>query len=309
MSKEAFLQKNNVATLWDVIADEDIFKNHSVDVKNNILQIFSDNIKGFYNSESRNSKISLMEMNKKYIIMILNFIKTNFPNPTINKIVIHNDPVQVNNTELITIEERKKERQTDFESKLHLVEEEFRNAIKQPVPETPNFSDNVKEKPITEMERAIKEMLEQRNYEIEQINNQMHVKNDANAVDSLTQMNTVINSSNNSNNNNNNNNNNNINNNNNRKLKHIQIENLEHINEKQYPNKKHIQWYDEIKKDNIQLIIHNEDKEEQNIFAKLKPIPNDKHRIDILESNMKNINTKMDEINLRLNQMLNLISK
>jgi hypothetical protein len=312
MSKESFLNKNNVATLWDVIADEDIFKNHSTDVKSSILQIFSDNIKGFYNSESRNSKISLMEMNKKYIVMILNFIKTNYPSPTINKIVIHNEQVQLNNTELVTIEERKKERQNDFESKLQIAEEEFRNAIKQPLPETPNFSDNVKEKPITEMERAIKEMLEQRNYEIEQINNQTHLKN-ANVMDNITKINTINNA--------NHNTNHNANHNANRRLKHIQVDNVEYLNQKQSSNKKHIQWQDEINKDNkindnIQLIVEDynnndnndkDDTEEQNIFSKLKPITNDKNRIDILENQVKNINTKIDEINLRLNQMLNLL--
>ena len=40
MSKNVFLHKNNMATLWDVITDEDIFKKQTVDVKNNILQIF-----------------------------------------------------------------------------------------------------------------------------------------------------------------------------------------------------------------------------------------------------------------------------
>ena len=38
------------------------------------------------------------------------------------------------------------------------------------IPDTPIFNDNIDDKPITEMERAIKEMVEQRNYDMELIN-------------------------------------------------------------------------------------------------------------------------------------------
>ena len=107
------MDKQNIATLWDVISDEELFKTHNADVKNTILQLFSDNIKGFYNSESKNSKITLMEMNKKYILMVLNFIKTYYPKPSINKIVIKEE-IPLNNKDLITVEERKQERMTEI---------------------------------------------------------------------------------------------------------------------------------------------------------------------------------------------------
>jgi len=169
MSKSQFLEKVNVNMLWDVISDEELFKNHTTDIKNTILQLFSDNIKGFYASESKNPKLTLMEMNKKYIVMILNFIKTYYPVPTINKIVIKEE-IQMNNKDLITIEDRKKERLTEFDSKLQLVEEEFKSAMALPVPEIPKFTDNVTEEPIIDMEKAIKEIAQQRNYEIQEIN-------------------------------------------------------------------------------------------------------------------------------------------
>jgi hypothetical protein len=171
MSKSQFLDKSNVATLWEVISDEELFKSHTADVKNAILQLFSDNIKSFFNSESKNNKITLIEMNKKYILTILNFIKTYYPVPTLQKIVIKEE-IQPTQKEIITIEERKQERLSDFDAKLHLVEEEFKNAISRPIPETPNFSDNIKEQTIKEMEKAIQEITEQRNYEIQQITKQ-----------------------------------------------------------------------------------------------------------------------------------------
>jgi len=174
MSKTHFLDKANITTLWEVISDENIFKSHTADVKNAILQLFSDNIKGFYNSEIKNTKITLIEMNKKYILTILNFITTYYPAPTLQKIVIQEE-IQPTQKDVITIEERKQERLSEFDNKLHLAQEEFKNAITKPIPETPNFSDNIKEKPILEMEKAIQEITEQRNYEIQQITKQQPV--------------------------------------------------------------------------------------------------------------------------------------
>jgi hypothetical protein len=276
MSKSQFLEKSNINMLWDVIADEDIFKNHTTDIKNTILQLFSDNIKGFYNSESKNSKITLMEMNKKYILMILNFIKTYYPIPTMNKIVIKEE-IQLNNKDLFTIEERKKERLTEFDTKLQMVEEEFKNAMTLPVPEIPKFSDNVKEEPVIDMEKAIKEIAQQRNYEIQQINK----------INNLTQP-TQQNQPN-----------------------QTQQNNLEK-NNRTLENKKHIHWEDEEKKENVTINFEEdlEDMEEKDIFSKLKPnlkkqeTNNEEliNRIKYLEESIENLKKEMNEIKKNSNK-------
>ena len=79
MSIQTFLKKENVDTLWDVIVDEDIFKFLSRDVQGKVFQIFVENIKGFYEIE-RKTSTNLIDVNKKYILLILNYIiRSKFP--------------------------------------------------------------------------------------------------------------------------------------------------------------------------------------------------------------------------------------
>ena len=72
-----FLQKDNISMLWDVISDEDIFKFLTKDIQSKISNVFLNNINGFFETE-RTKTNNLIEMNKKYILLILNYIKSNF---------------------------------------------------------------------------------------------------------------------------------------------------------------------------------------------------------------------------------------
>ena len=74
-----FLNKENINTLWDVISDEEIFKFLSRDIQTKIYNLFSKNIKGFFELE-RNKTNNLIDCNKKYILLILNHIKKNYQN-------------------------------------------------------------------------------------------------------------------------------------------------------------------------------------------------------------------------------------
>jgi hypothetical protein len=168
MSNPGFLNKENVNMLWDVISDEDIFKHLSSDNKNKISQIFVDNLQGFNNSEK--NKNNLIDMNKKYIILILNFIKQQFIKNKVNKIQIHEELSPTNQKELITYEEIQNDKKTQFERDLNRRQEEFTNAMTIPVPPVPEFNDKFKEQPITEIEKMVKEIANQRNYDVEQIN-------------------------------------------------------------------------------------------------------------------------------------------
>jgi hypothetical protein len=150
-----FLTTNNKNVLWDVILD-------SVP-KNSLTQIsvlFNDNIQGFYNSEKSRGTTSLIEMNKKYIMLILNYIK----NPR-NKIVIHDNEKKT----AITVEEIKEDRRSQFDKDYSKIQDNFNSVMVPPTPPKPNFGD-IKDSPINEMESAIQKMTEQRNYDIEQIN-------------------------------------------------------------------------------------------------------------------------------------------
>ena len=172
MNTSFFLNNENVKVLWDVIIDEDIIKRQSREFHENILNLFRSNLKGFYDVESTKTT-SLVDMNKKYILLILNYankqIKQN-TKPEYKKIKILDEIPQKKVNELITYEEIQNDKRSQFDKDLNRRQEEFTNAMALPVPPVPKFNDKLEEGPITEIEKAIKELTSQRNYDVEQIN-------------------------------------------------------------------------------------------------------------------------------------------
>lgn len=170
-----FLSNENISMLWDVITDEDIFKYICKEDKRNqsiIYQIFKENLKTFYNIEIRNNT-SLIDMNKKYILATLNIIKQMINNKP-NRIKIHEEiPSNIQNN-LITFEEIQNEKISQFEKDLNRHKEEFTNYMSKNIPPVPEFKDDYENVPITEMERLIKEITAQRNYDVERIKNTIH---------------------------------------------------------------------------------------------------------------------------------------
>ena len=166
MNTSGFLLKENLEMLWDVISDEEIFKFLSRDIQSKIADLFSKNIKGFYDIE-RIKINNLIDLNKKYILLILNHIKKTYPYQP-NKIKIYDEvPIKEQH---ITAEEIQNERKTQFEKDLQERQQEFENSINVKVPPVPEFSDKYEDKPISEMDKILKEMTAKRNYDVEQIN-------------------------------------------------------------------------------------------------------------------------------------------
>lgn len=164
MSVHQFIQKDNVAMLWEVISDEENFKFLTRDVQAKVYQLFLNNIQGFFDNEKMKTN-SLVDINKKYILLILNHIKRNF-NMQPNKITIHQEPVK----ETITYEEIQNDRRSKFDRDFNRRQEEFEDAMTIKAPPVPEFADKETDRPIKEMDKILKEMQSQRNYEIEQIN-------------------------------------------------------------------------------------------------------------------------------------------
>lgn len=166
MATNTFLNKDNIKMLWDVISDEDIFKYLKLDSQDRISQMFANNLKGFYETEKVKTN-NVVDINKKYILLILNYIKKNFSPVVPNKIKISYEEPPIK--ELVTYEEIQNDRKSQFDRDLNRAQEEFTNSVTLKVPDVPNFSDNYKEAPITEMDKILKEMTAKRNYEVEQI--------------------------------------------------------------------------------------------------------------------------------------------
>ena len=172
MSVSLFNKKDNIKMLWDVVSDEDIFKFLTPDIQSKIYNLFLSNIQGFFEVE-RTKNNSLVDLNKKYILLILNHIKKTYPYQP-SKIKIHNEPPV---KELITYEEIQNDRKSQFEKDFSRRQEEFEDSMTIKQPPVPEFADKETDRPIKEMDKILKEMQAQRNYEVEQINRTYNTTN------------------------------------------------------------------------------------------------------------------------------------
>jgi len=287
MSLNQFTQQDNIKMLWDVITDEDIFRFLTPDIQQKIHQLFINNIKGFFEVEKTKIK-SIVDLNKKYIILILNYIRKTYPYQP-NKIKIYNEqPIK----ESITYEEIQNDRRTQFEIDLTKRQTEFENTMTIKAPPVPEFTDKQSDIPIKEMDKILKEMQSQRNYEVEQIN---RTYNSSNQVDNWLKPQETS-------------------------LKNEKL----HINEDpplQEKKNSRFKFLNELNteipitnnKKNVSFSNNNEvnifkeqdenDEEYDNIFSKLKKIDKnsenitlDEDRISKLERNYRELNEKMDKI-------------
>lgn len=290
MSVNQFIHKDNINMLWEVISDEEIFKYLSRDLQAKVSQVFLKNISGFYESE-RVVNNSLVLLNKKYVLLILNHIKSNYPIQP-SRIVIHNEPVK----ELITYEEIQNDRKSKFETDLTKKQEEFEDFMTVKPPPVPEFADKDMDTPIKEMDKILKEMQAQRNYEVEQINRNY---NNSSQVDNWLKPQETSLKLDKLNIDNNNEQVNKSNNKSNTKSKYInQFENVTTIDKKSTKN--NVSW-----NNNVEINTFDADDEEDgNIFLKLKKVTEVKpnvdtnltYRIERVERSIVDLNEKMDKI-------------
>jgi len=159
-----FLSDNNIKMLWEIILDDDIVVNKNRDEITQINKIFLSVAQQFYDKE-KNLHQTLIGMNKKFISVIVNILNQNFPKP--KPLVIHNEKETIP----ITAEEIQKSRENEFEQEFKRKQDEFTRAMSLPVPETPKFSDNARDEPISELDVIIKRTIAERNLEMQQITN------------------------------------------------------------------------------------------------------------------------------------------
>lgn len=309
MSSDDFLSKQNVKIIWDVLIDEDILKDKSKDIIAQTSTVFSKNIVPFYEIEKKNTN-NLIELNKKFITLIMNFVSKNFPNNQVHQRQIPQPQSQTSSKkELITYEDLQSDRQSEFEKELSKKQKEFTNFMTVQVPQTPNFSDNI-DAPLGEMEMEIKKMMAQRKYDLENIKsvNSDQVDNWLKPRETSLKSDKVPNVS--------------------PPLKYIKIDKND-INENIYRNdiielsspsaqKKQISWADDTQ-------THEN---ENSIFKKLKLLPhmlenenenqqvktndnflerNENSKIEHIEDNIKLINNKIEDINKKVSSILEIL--
>ena len=312
MNISSFLTQSNISMIWDVISDEDIFKFLSRDIQLKISEVFTNNLKGFYENEVLKKNNSLIDLNKKYIILMLSFIKQNYPQQP-NKITILEEISPTNQQNLITYEEIHSDRKSQFDKELFKRQEEFTSAMTLKVPPVPDFNDKHDNMPITEMEKIIKEMTAQRNYDVEEINRgfnsqiqddnwlkpqETSIKNEKLQSPFSQSQDTNINT--------------NINTNTNTKLKYFKVENDE-ITFNKLEQKRNVTWGENITKEFEENEIVNNDKlVEENIFKKLKRVetkPLETKPLETKPDNNQEIKKTIIDVTNRLNEIQEEMSK
>ena len=286
MNINNFLHKENLNTLWDVISDEDIFKFLSRDIQSKVAELFSNNFKGFFEIEKTKTS-SLVDINKKYIMLILNHIKKTYTQQMPNKIKILDETPS---KEIITAEELHNERKSQFDKDLFKRQEEFENIMVVKSPPVPNFLDKYEDKPIGEMDKIIKEMTSKRNYDVEQItknsvidDNWLKPQETSIKSEKITKQPQQINEN---------------------RFKYLNAD-----NQQQSPTKKNVTWGNNTEQSDSEI--------EENIFKKLKKIKqpemefesnislsfeeindnaSNEDKIRELQSEVKQLNSKLDMI-------------
>ena len=154
-----FLLDDNKQMVWGLIQDEFTLKDHSPETVQRIRDVFNTNIKGFFEYEKTKTE-DLFDLNKKYILTMLGYINNNILRPK--------QKTEVVEAKYYTHEDIQNDRRSQFDKELNMKQNEFTSAVTPKIPPVPNFSDNVDE-PIVEMEEAVRKMVEQRKYEIDQL--------------------------------------------------------------------------------------------------------------------------------------------
>ena len=174
-----FISDENVTLLWDIIQEENGRLNN--DMKRRIWVTFKTNINDFYAREQNNCR-SLLELNKKYISMIVTYIDKlkNDPvkNDPVKNDLVKNDPNY--KRQLITIEDIQTNNIKNFENELNTRKANFEEIMTVPKPPVPNFTIKTDEVPLKETDKLIQEIIKTRNYEIDQVykkNDNMQLNN------------------------------------------------------------------------------------------------------------------------------------
>ena len=261
--------------LWEVISDEDIFKFLAPDIQSKIYITFFNNIQNFYESEKSNTS-TLVDINKKYIMLILNFIQKTYPYKP-SKIKIHNEiPID---RQFITSEEIQNDKKTRFERDLLQRQTEFENSIHIKPPMVPDFADKEVDEPLKDIDKIVNEMKMRRNYDVEKI---IQIQNNEEKNDdwlkpqetSLKPQETSLKPQETSD------------------SPHLKTK---HINKFRENNEKKVSFANE----NITIFTEEEEEEDNYLFSKLKKInhePTIEDRITYLERNIQEINEKINKI-------------
>ena len=161
-----FITSENVELLWEIITEEDIVKVIPKNRVNEFRQFYIGQVKQYYELVST-SNLPLVKMNQDFISGFMKKLQPAPPQQTQQKEI----PLP-KNKQLYTAEEIQTDKRSQFESELTRKQNEFKSAMTVPVPEIPQFGDQL-DKPIgSAMDELIAKTLAERNYDVQMIQKQ-----------------------------------------------------------------------------------------------------------------------------------------
>lgn len=150
-----FLSQENTGLLWEVLLE-----NPDVPRTDTTRTTFATLLPRFYNNAQSvpGATTNLIELNKRFISTILESVAAQVnPKPVVQKNLA------------ITHDEIQNERNAEFERKYEKAQQDFSSSMKVNAPETPSFSDNMKDEPISDMSSTIEKIIAERNLEMNTI--------------------------------------------------------------------------------------------------------------------------------------------
>jgi len=150
-----FITTENIEMIWEILLDDIKTRLKSQEQFAQARNFFINQARLFFERE-KNTPQNLMEMNKKFISLVMNSFRP----------VIQQPPVK----QLFKSEDIQAERMNAFERGLAEKKNDFMSAMSVPVPESPKFSDSSRDEPIGgAMGELIARTLAQRNFDVESI--------------------------------------------------------------------------------------------------------------------------------------------
>jgi hypothetical protein len=152
-----FITTENIEMIWEIVLDDIKPRLKSQEQFSHARGFFINQARLFFERE-KNTSQNLMEMNKKFISLIMNSFNSQ------RQPIFQSPPTK----QLFKAEDIQAERLNAFEKGLAEKKNDFLNAITVPVPESPKFSDSSRDEPIGgAMGELIARTLAQRNFEVE----------------------------------------------------------------------------------------------------------------------------------------------
>ncbi len=163
---ENFSSAENKSVIWSFMQKNNFFDDIPDDKSAIVQEKFEMNIKEYCRSFESND--TLVSLNKKTLKSMHDYLK-GIQNKRVRFSGERNFAADKNVT---TIEEEVQKRQEEFNTRLSGRQKEFDEMISKKIPEEPNFSDNIREIQIKNMEEHIEKTVSQRDNELNNIFNQ-----------------------------------------------------------------------------------------------------------------------------------------